>query len=93
MRSKRQHVCYDRGAVALFSCEEIECSPNDGARSLTTPFRAPEPLPIINPSDFVPRNGFPVVKGLSQICRKTFFFLHDSRRIPRPHSWKDSSAG
>ena len=28
------------------------------------PFRAPEPLPILNPSDFVPKNGFPVVKGL-----------------------------
>ena len=29
------------------------------------PFRAPEPLPILNPSKFVPKNGFPVVKGLS----------------------------
>ena len=28
------------------------------------PFRAPEPLPILNPSNFVPQNGFPVVKGL-----------------------------
>ena len=28
------------------------------------PFRAPEPLPILNPSNFVPKNGFPVVKGL-----------------------------
>ena len=27
-------------------------------------FRAPEPLPILNPSNFVPKNGFPVVKGL-----------------------------
>ena len=30
------------------------------------PFRAPEPLPILNPSNFVPKNGFPVVKGLSK---------------------------
>ena len=29
------------------------------------PFRAPEPLPIQNPSNFVPKNGFPVVKGLN----------------------------
>ena len=28
------------------------------------PFRAPEPLPILNSSNFVPKNGFPVVKGL-----------------------------
>ena len=28
------------------------------------PFRAPEPLPVLNPSIFVPKNGFPVVKGL-----------------------------
>ena len=29
------------------------------------PFRAPGPLSILNPSNFVPKNGFPVVKGLS----------------------------
>ena len=29
------------------------------------PFRAPEPLLILNPSNFVPKNGFPVVKGLT----------------------------
>ena len=29
------------------------------------PFRAPEPLPILNTSSFVPKIGFPVVKGLS----------------------------
>ena len=28
------------------------------------PFRAPEPLPILNPSNFVPKNGFRVVKAL-----------------------------
>ena len=33
------------------------------------PFRDPEPLPILNPSDFVPKNGFgfPVVKGLRDL--------------------------
>ena len=42
-------------------------SPNQffRGRCLVDPFRAPEPLPILNPSDFVPKNGFPVVKGLS----------------------------
>ena len=29
------------------------------------PFKAPEPLPILSPSNYVPKNGFPVVKGLS----------------------------
>ena len=33
--------------------------------STLDPFRAPEPLPILNPSNFVPKNGFPVVKGLT----------------------------
>ena len=32
--------------------------------------RAPEPLPILNPSNFVPKNGFPVVKGLNQKVRQ-----------------------
>ena len=33
-------------------------------RFWVNPCRAPEPLPILNPSNFVPKNGFPVVKGL-----------------------------
>ena len=35
-------------------------------RRRINPFKAPEPLPILNPSNFVPKNGFPVVKGLRQ---------------------------
>ena len=31
------------------------------------PLRAPQPLPILNPSNFVPKNGFPVVKGLTSV--------------------------
>ena len=31
-----------------------------------TPIEPPEPLSILNPSDFVPKSGFPVVKGLNQ---------------------------
>ena len=34
-------------------------------QAAVNPFRAPPlPLPILNPSNFVPKNGFPVVKGL-----------------------------
>ena len=33
-------------------------------RCWVNPFRAPEPLPMLNPSNFVPKNGFPVVKAL-----------------------------
>ena len=36
----------------------------NGVCGFINPFRAPEPLPILNPSNFVPKNGFPVVKGL-----------------------------
>ena len=32
--------------------------------SVLNPFKAPEPLPILNTSNFVPKNGFPVVEGL-----------------------------
>ena len=34
---------------------------NERNMSDVNPFRAPEPLPILNPSKFVPKNGFPVV--------------------------------
>ena len=34
-------------------------------------FRAPEPLPILNASNVVPKNGFPVVKGLRHLSQKT----------------------
>ena len=46
---------YDRRALLFF-----------GGSSIweLNPLRAPEPLPILNPSNFVPKNGFPVVKGL-----------------------------
>ena len=35
-----------------------------GALAHFNPCRAPEPLPILNPSNFDLKNGFPVVKGL-----------------------------
>ena len=40
-------------------------------RFWVNPFTAPEPLPILNPSNFVPKNGFPVVKGLRELRRRT----------------------
>ena len=48
---------------------------------LLNPFRAPESLPTLNPTSFVPKNGFPVGKGLinpkSPEINATFFFLRD----------------
>ena len=39
--------------------------PTGLCRLLFNPFRAPKPLPILNPSIFVHKNGFAVVKGLT----------------------------
>ena len=50
----------------------VECEWTDyqsQAMWVVNPFRDPEPLPVLNPSYFVPKNGFSVVKGL----RKRFF--------------------
>ena len=63
---------------------------------LLNPFGAPEPLPILNPSNFVPKNGFPVVKGLTHLNPKSseigiFFFQDDFRCVPRP--WDFPSPG
>ena len=44
-------------AVSLFILKQFFAE-------VINPFRAPEPLPIPNPSSFVPKNGFPVEKGL-----------------------------
>ena len=45
-----------------------------GKKNGFNPFRAPEPLPILCPSNFVPKNGFPVVKGLRNESEYFFFF-------------------
>ena len=70
----RRDAGYDRGARAAFF---LSLNPQLGS------FRAPEPLPIQNPSNFVPKNGFPVVKGLSplspqKLCRgeKKNLYIH-----------------
>ena len=46
------------GSSFIFVQNSLFCE-----RSLN-PFTAPEPLPILNSSNFVPKNGFPVVKGV-----------------------------
>ena len=51
----------------IFSCYFffLQLNLGPGGRIIAVdPFRAPEPLPLLNPSNFVPKNGFPVVKGL-----------------------------
>ena len=48
-----------------------------GIRNAINPLRAPEPLPILNPSNFVPKNGFPVVKGLSTVGKTLCKILND----------------
>ena len=61
------------------------------------PFRAPEPLPILNPSNFVPKNGFPVVKALtgvlsSQGTRCSIDYTNGKKRlIVRDHVFAGSS--
>ena len=49
------------------------------------PFRAPEPLPILNPSNFVPKNGFPVVKGLRNLVIKNHFTEERATSIVARH--------
>ena len=44
--------------------------------SSLNPFRAPEPLPILNPSSFVPKNGLPVVKGLLSMATEMYYDNH-----------------
>ena len=53
---------------------------------LINPFGAPEPLPILNPVNFVPKNGFPVVKGLRvEVCDFHIYFIASimgSKHVP-----------
>ena len=41
--------------------------PKGAIPSSVNPFGTPEPLPTLNASNFVPNNGFPVVKGLTSV--------------------------
>ena len=56
-RVLRPHGLFHRGSVVFFS--------KTGFGRGLNPFRAPEPLHTLNPSHFVPQNGFPVAKGLN----------------------------
>ena len=75
----------ERGTVSQ------EMRPGAGFKTggFVSPFRAPEPLPILNPSDFVPKNGFPVVKGLKKSWggnRRTTGVLERVRHVLE-YSW------
>ena len=59
-------------AIPLFKFSGCICF-LAGFLCIVNPFRAPEPLPILIPSNFVSKNGFPVVKGL----RASFVGVHD----------------
>ena len=59
-----RHLEFTRATI------EVRCSSfrpkwflHDGG--LLNPLKAPKHLPVLNPSNFVPENGFPVVKALS----------------------------
>ena len=61
-----------RGPVQLADLQRTLFVPAQYSYSILcgfNPFRAPEPLPILIPSNFVPKNGFPVVKGLRRSPR------------------------
>ena len=60
---------YDRGTGSF----RLKCFLDDG--ELLDPFKTPEPLPILNPSNFVPKNGFPVAKGFNQSAGISLFFF------------------
>ena len=55
------------------------------------PFRGPEPLPILNPSNFVPKNGFPVVKGLRHRATKFRPLTLEPKTTPSPIYHRDDS--
>ena len=54
---------YRRTPTVAVVCHVV--TPRSKVNGVVNPSRAPEPLPILNPSNFVPKKGFPVVKGLS----------------------------
>ena len=68
MSTDVNHARHDRGSqVHHFFFSGVPLTPQE-----LNSFRAPEPLPILNPSNFVPQNGFPVVKGLRPLLKTDF---------------------
>ena len=55
-------MCYDRGAPLFSEVSSIS--------ELIIPLRAPESVSILHPRNFVPENGFPVVKELRPLPKK-----------------------
>ena len=60
----RDHPAY-KGLDKRVGTTNLSKSLNQVTTRTLNPFGAPEPPSILNPSNFVPINGFPVVKGLS----------------------------
>ena len=56
---------------------------NSKQRKQLNPLIAPEPLPILNPSNFVPEDGFPVVKGL-MLSSAAYIRWHGAKDIWPP---------
>ena len=69
-------ACHTRGYVTVY---HASVSRRTGRQYYTTVylFRAAEPLSTLNPSNFVPKNGFPVVKDLQHVVAQyVFSMLH-----------------
>ena len=58
------------------------------------PFRAPKPLPVLNPSVFVPQNGFPVVQELTEARSTTtnYYLMYVLSLLVVP-SWPSDYTG
>ena len=72
---------YDRGTSSF----RLKCFLDDG--EILDPFKAPEPLPIQNPSNFVPKNGFPVAKGFIPNPSEFHFFFKAFFLLCIPRPW------
>ena len=62
---KKRKKCEVSHGTTRLSEPETQTLEKKVSSATFNPFRAPEPLPILNPSNVVPENGFLVVKGLN----------------------------
>ena len=70
-RPRRHAACKFEYRVVTRQKSRLTCLYYFINYGMLNPFRAPEPFPILNPSNFVPKNGFPVVKRLNVPQRNT----------------------
>ena len=57
------HVLLGAAVCGILTCVPMQHAHHGhDCPEYLNPFRAPEPLPTLNPSNYVPKNGFPVVK-------------------------------